>query len=468
MAFQLSDLWRWDGAVSRRKYAAVGVICFAIKYQLDRLLSWTVFHRDWPLRNYILPDVWLDLPHLPAAERGYYFWMLFAATPFIWIGAVMTARRLYDADMPTWLVGVYFLPAINWLMIALLLVAPTSPPLDLAEQASEDDSIRRRSLDGWIPESRFGSALLALVINGIVGLLLVWLSTESHNFYGWGVFVGLPFCLGLSASLIYGYPHPRSMMEMLAVANLSVLLVAGLLLAVAMEGILCILMAFPLWLLSANLGGLVGFAIHDGAARSSARMLSIPCLLVVMPGEIVWEAKVCPPKPLFAVTTTIEVNAAPSEVFQNVVSFRELPPPTEWLFAAGIAYPVRAEIVGHGVGAKRQCVFSTGPFVEPITAWEEPTSLQFAVESCPAPMQEWSFYAQIQPPHLHGFLNSKRGEFRLEPLADGRTRLSGTTWYEHSMWPAEYWRIWSDTMLHTIHLRVLNHVKTLAEQGRQS
>jgi len=41
----------------------------------------------------------------------------------------------------------------------------------------------------------------------------------------------------------------------------------------------------------------------------------------------------------------------------------------EPLFRLGFASPQYARIEGTGVGAIRYCVFSTGPFVEPITAW---------------------------------------------------------------------------------------------------
>ena len=36
-------------------------------------------------------------------------------------------------------------------------------------------------------------------------------------------------------------------------------------------------------------------------------------------------------------------------------------------------------------------------------------------------------------------------------------------WYRHHMWPAMYGRLWSDSIIHRIHLRVLNHVKGLSE-----
>ena len=147
-----------------------------------------------------------------------------------------------------------------------------------------------------------------------------------------------------------------------------------------------------------------------------------------------------------------------------MVTFSELSAPTEWIFRAGVAYPLRAEIQGRGVGAVRHCVFSTGPFVEPIEVWDEPQLLKFSVTKNPAPMQEWTPYREIHPPHLDGFLASRGGQFKLIRQPGGATRLEGTTWYQHHMWPVGYWQAWSDAIIHRIHLRVLNHVKHLSEQ----
>jgi hypothetical protein len=32
------------------------------------------------------------------------------------------------------------------------------------------------------------------------------------------------------------------------------------------------------------------------------------------------------------------------------------------------------------------------------------------------------------------------------------------------MWPAAYWRVWSDEIIHEIHMRVLRHIKSNTEQ----
>jgi hypothetical protein len=88
--------------------------------------------------------------------------------------------------------------------------------------------------------------------------------------------------------------------------------------------------------------------------------------------------------------------------------------------------------------------------------------LRFTVISNPPPIRELSLY-EINPPHLHGFLESEMGQFELKALAGGRTQLIGTTWYRHGLWPEGYWRIWSDYIIHTIHLRVLTHIKIEVE-----
>ncbi|MGI9088975.1 MAG: hypothetical protein ACR2HH_14740 [Chthoniobacterales bacterium] len=147
-----------------------------------------------------------------------------------------------------------------------------------------------------------------------------------------------------------------------------------------------------------------------------------------------------------------------------MISFSEIPLPRELLFRAGIAYTMRATIEGHGVGAVRHCNFSTGSFVEPITVWQAPTQLSFDVRQQPDPLTEFSPYGHLETPHLRGVFQSHRGEFRLVRQADGSTLLRGTTWYTNQLEPAAYWNLWSDHVIHQIHLRVLRHIRAECER----
>ena len=220
---------------------------------------------------------------------------------------------------------------------------------------------------------------------------------------------------------------------------------------------MCIVMALPL---AVPLGALGGYLASQ--ANSPKTATNGFAMLVLLPSaSLTWDMKAKPT--VFEVRSAIEIAAPPEQVWKHVVTFSGLPEPREWLFRAGIAYPRRARIAGVGVGAVRYCEFSTGPFVEPIEVWDEPRLLRFRVTENPAPMHEWSPYAQLLPAHLHGYMIYKQGQFRLTPLANHRTLLEGTTVYQHGLWPAEYWRWWSDAIIHQIHLRVLTHIRSLAE-----
>jgi hypothetical protein len=308
-----------------------------------------------------------------------------------------------------------------------------------------------------------GAAVLALTLTVPAALAFVVLATVVLQNYGWGLFVGGPFCLGLASVALFGLARPQRFGPCMLVCFLATTLAGAGVLVFALEGAVCLVMAAPIGYFLAFLGGLVGFFIQSRPWAPEVNPFVVLLLAASLPCLTAAEAADPGDPEVMEVSSVVEVDAPPEAVWRAVVSFPELPPPDDdWVFRAGVACPVRAEIAGRGVGAERRCVFTTGTFVEPIDAWDEPRRLAFSVADQPEPMREWSPYT-IHPPHLHGYLVSRRGEFRLTPLAGGRTRLEGVTWYTNRMWPAIYWRLWSDAIIHRIHLRVLNHVKRLAE-----
>jgi hypothetical protein len=266
--------------------------------------------------------------------------------------------------------------------------------------------------------------------------------------------------------MIYGFHRPRSLGKCLLVAMLSTALVGAALFAFAVEGIICLAMALPLAIVIALFGGFIGYVLQKrpSFAANTLRVASVVFLLV--PGLILLEYSVGENPVLYEKKTSVVIKSDLQTVWTHVVTFSQLPPPTEAMFKTGIAYPIRAEMHGHGVGAERHCVFSTGAFVEPITVWDEPRLLAFDVSGQPPAMEELSIYNNVHPPHLENYFLAKRGQFELKQLPDGTTLLEGTTWYQNRYWPAPYWHLWSDYVIDEIHNRVLLHIKQLAENKR--
>ena len=462
MAFQIKDLWRWDGKVSRGKYAAVGLLGAAIKHNLDRLVAAAMLKNNVTFFNYCAPlGKAARLNHLTNTEAKFLATLLLFSIPFLWVGVAMTVRRLRDAALPVWLVTLFFIPALNVLFFFALCALP---PKERGEDAEGAPWPGPHGLDGIIPQSHFGSAVLSIFLTSVLGLAFLALGTLVIGAYGWGLFVALPFCLGMFSVLLYSYHAPRDWWTCLNVALLPVGVLGAALILIAMEGVICVLMAAPFALGLAALGGMLGYTIQAHHWRPKQRPAMLSLLILLLPAAFGMERAAGLQAPVFRVRTAIEVNAPPEKVWNEVVAFAEIPPPKELLFRAGIAYPIRAEISGHGVGAVRHCIFSTGLFVEPIEVWDEPRLLKFGVTANPAPLHELSPYGNVQPPHLHGYFVSRQGQFLLTPLPGGRTRLEGTTWYQHTMWPAAYWHLWSDYIIHRIHLRVLEHIRTAVEE----
>jgi hypothetical protein len=317
------------------------------------------------------------------------------------------------------------------------------------------------------PKSPTGSLFLASTLSAGSALVMTWLGVEMFQNYGWGVFVAMPFLCGLIAAVLHGVGEPRSLKQCLGAAALAPTILGVGVIMVAIDGAVCVIMALPIIIPMSLLGGVIGYHLQRGPLRTGGTRTLVLLLIAFTPIFLGAEHIADSPAPIFEAVTSVDIDAPPARVWKQVVAFSKIDPPTEWFFRAGIAYPIEAKIDGHGVGAIRHCIFSTGEFTEPITAWDTNRLLKFDVTSNPPALQEWSPY-DIHPPHVRDFLISHGGQFRLIPVAGNRTRLEGTTWYEHNLWPAGYWRLWSDYLIHKIHSRVLEHVKEVSEADSSS
>jgi uncharacterized membrane protein YhaH (DUF805 family) len=111
---KFSDLWRWTGPLERGAYLFWGVLLVALKFNLDRGIatgwfgkSWTAFAREtWTLYLWQSP-----LPQ--ELEPSLSLTLLIASLPFLWIGTVLTLRRLRDLGWRPFWVLLFFVPVVK-------------------------------------------------------------------------------------------------------------------------------------------------------------------------------------------------------------------------------------------------------------------------------------------------------------------------------------------------------------------
>ena len=296
---------------------------------------------------------------------------------------------------------------------------------------------------------------LLWVVAAWAALIAVAVTVAKAGVYGVVLFAFLPLAMGALVS----WSRPVATIRQATVqGGLTAAMGCLFFIVIGVEGLICMVMALPLAVPLGMVGSCLSF--HARNARSRSRTTAL-LLLPFGLGSAGYDIAVMPR--VYEVTTSIEVAATPQTVWRHVISYADMPEPTDWALRTGLGYPRRVRLVGAGVGAIRYCDFSTGSFVEPITIWEPGKRLEFDVVQSAPPMKEWSPYGEIHPAHLHGYFVSKRGRFVLTPLANGHTRIEGTSWYQHGLEPGPYWRWWSDAIVHRIHRRILNHIKDLSE-----
>src|SRR5712691_8907365 len=144
------------------------------------------------------------------------------------------------------------------------------------------EPLQSSALASFIPRDILGSSAMAVALTAVLGALATYLGVQRLGTYGWGVFVALPFCVGLLSVLMYTYHQGQTLGSCLAVSMISLAMVSLALLSLAIEGVFCIIMALPIAAPLALLGGLVGFLAQRHPSISSEAP-SMMILLMLAP-----------------------------------------------------------------------------------------------------------------------------------------------------------------------------------------
>ena len=85
MALKPSDLWTWRGKIGRAAYAGVGILLFAIKHNLDRVIA-LAYGYKWGIFNYWIFNQPAGIDTLSDQQAKYYATLIAVAIPFIFEG----------------------------------------------------------------------------------------------------------------------------------------------------------------------------------------------------------------------------------------------------------------------------------------------------------------------------------------------------------------------------------------------
>ncbi|MEM9368336.1 MAG: DUF805 domain-containing protein [Planctomycetota bacterium] len=472
---------RWflvDGPVSRSEYVLLGWMLAFLKYAIEGGVIFWLTGQFYSPVEFLNPWLNSKAGFLDETSGLAVIWFLFTI-PFVLIAVSMSIRRAADVGWSPWWGLVVLVPVLNYVLMCVLSVVSSRQEREALEAAAlrqQEHSAFRPPSNAAPPENWrrqehsgaltafFWALLLGVMLQVLVGMVSVWLFRE----YGLILFFTTPFFAGAFSGAVFNTRRKRAKLSLLLLIGMMNIASYIAMLCVGLDGAICLLLAFPLLGPLSYFGGLIGRAIVTANLRDRSEDRGMLVSMSLLPLALILEP-LDDQRTLHRVDTTVVIDAGTTEVWKQVIAFPAITEPPAWFFRAGIAAPIRARIDGTGVGACRYCEFTTGPFVEPITAWDPPITdqqagrLAFDVASQPKSMQEWTPFSGLHPPHLDEAFASRRGQFLIEPMAGGRTRLVGTTWYDIDVRPRLYWKIWADPTIHAIHERVLDHIRKQCE-----
>jgi hypothetical protein len=321
------------------------------------------------------------------------------------------------------------------------------------------------------PVARRNTALIAsgIALGAAYGLFLRWGSQLFPNSQVFvvmsvGFIFATPFAVGFTSVYVIERRQPQPVWMWLLVATAAVLLVIGGTLLTLWEGAICALMFAPIGLVMSMTGALAaGFWLRS--RRWKASRIPMACVMILPLLITPWEDHVLAGRDLRTVENTIEINAPSSAVWQNIervphISSRELQP--SWSHKIGFPNPVEATLSKEGIGGVRHATFEGGVlFIETIDEWEPQHRLGFSIQA-----QTQLIPATTLDDHVTvggKFFDVLRGEYVLEPLTNGATRLhlisrqrvsTDFNWYAH---------LWTDAVMSDLQKRILFVVKNRSE-----
>jgi hypothetical protein len=361
-----------------------------------------------------------------------------------WGLAALSFRRAGRSTLGCLFATISIVPFFQIAAVALVAVVPVRP------KVPNDDLTLGVNVAHILQGALAGSGIIVFA---------VLISAVAFGTYGWGLFLMTPFLVGVSTGYIANRKvvlgFGRTMTLVLAASSLGMMA----LFLFALEGLVCLVLAAPLGAIVALLGGSIGYNLAT-EGRQGRPLMSVALLPLAFGLEAALPSAI-----VIDMQETIDIAAPPSVVWGAIISSDPIGSRPFLLATAGFAYPIRGYLLGEGVGAERVGEFSTGITRERIAEWVPSQRLTVDVISQPPMMDEMSPYPKVHAPHVSGYFETTKTSFDLQPLADGRTRLTIADAHILRLDPALYWEPMARWAIRQNVTRVLRSIRDRSEMS---
>lgn len=231
-----------------------------------------------------------------------------------------------------------------------------------------------------------------------------------------------------------------------------------------LEAIFCVVVAFPILLIMAILGGTLGAVLMRGlGARRTYFYCPAFIFLPYAVGPL--EQLLQLPHRQITITDSIEIQASPEVIWKEIASVPEIQDHeirNSWIYLLGFPKPKAATLDYERVGGKRVATFEREvSFFEVIDTWNPPETLSFSIEADPEFIPANAFDEHI----IVGgrFYDVLHGSYSIERLSSDSCRLHLTSTHRLGSNFNSYAGWWSNVIMSEIQSTILEVISKRAE-----
>ena len=231
----------------------------------------------------------------------------------------------------------------------------------------------------------------------------------------------------------------------------------------ALEGLICIAMALPIFLFMASLGGVIAYLILKFVDNKINSI--VLCSFILIPFlAIPIESNVDKSTEIIEIHNSIEINSSRDEVWDNIVRVYEIKEgenENSLFLMMGFPRPIKAELDREEIGGVRKAIFDRGLyFTETVTEWEPKKSFTFTIEADPNSIPPEALDEHVT---VGGeYFDVLEGKYEIQETGSG-VALHLTSKFRMSTTFNFYTRVWCKMIMGDIQNNILNVIKKRCE-----
>ncbi len=227
------------------------------------------------------------------------------------------------------------------------------------------------------------------------------------------------------------------------------------------EGIICIVIALPIFLFMSSLGGICAKLL----TKVTRRMYVFTGILFLPFISSSIESQFALPASQRMVPTQIVINAPADVVWKNIIRIPKIQPQEHHfsLFhAMGFPKPIEATLSREGVGGVRHASFEGGLlFIETITTWQEKKKLVFSIKANTESIPPTTLDQHVT---IGGdYFDMLEGAYTIEPMAGNKVCLHLSSTQRLSTRFNAYTALWTEAIMRNIQEYILAVIKQRCE-----